>query len=64
MQRGEDRVHGIEPGQDIGDRYTDLLRLPIRRAGDGHDPAHPLDDVVIARPVRIGPVCPNPVIEQ
>ena len=67
-QRGEDRDRRIHAGREIGDGDADFLRpaagLVVALAGDAHQTAHGLDDEVVARDVRIGPVWPKPVIEQ
>src|SRR5690606_8706880 len=49
-ERGLDRDHGIEAGEDIGDRNARLLRLAAGLSGDGHHSGHALDDEVVAGP--------------
>ena len=44
------------PAQQIRDRNTDAHRALPRQAGDRHQPAHALRDLVEARPVGVGPV--------
>src|ERR1700722_10909908 len=44
----------VEPGEEIGDRHTDLLRKTLRLAGETHDTAHGLYEAVIARTRRVG----------
>ena len=59
MQRGEDGVGGIHAAHHVGDADAGLGRLAafrIRPAGERHQPAHPLDEKVVAGPVRIGAV--------
>ena len=59
-QGRQDGVGGVQAGEQIDDRHPDLHRLGARRAvrlaGDGHQPAHGLDHIVVARPVRVRPV--------
>ena len=63
-QRRQDRDRRIEAGEDIGEGDADLLRLAGGLAGQVHDPAHALDDEVVAGARGIGPSWPKPVIEQ
>ena len=55
-ERGDGRV---EPGQHVGDGDAHLLRAAARKvvalAGDRHQPAHRLDEEVVAGAVGIGP---------
>ena len=44
------------PAREIGDRDADAHRALARQAGDRHQPAHALRDLVEARPLAIGPV--------
>ena len=53
-QGREDRVGGVEAGEDVGEGDAGLLRLAVRIAGQVHDPAHALDDEVIAGACGIG----------
>ena len=43
-------------GGEIGDRNADTHRAAARRAGDRHQPAHALRDLVEARPLGVRPV--------
>ena len=45
-----------EAGGEIGDRDADAHRALPRQAGDRHQPAHALRDLVEARAGRVGPV--------
>ena len=45
-----------QSGRQIGDRNADAHRALARRAGDRHQPAHALRDLVEARPLAIGAV--------
>jgi hypothetical protein len=51
-QRGEHRPGAEKTGGHIGDRFPDRGRRPVRRAGDGHEARHRLDDEVVRRPCR------------
>ena len=44
------------PAQQVGDRDADAHRALARQAGDRHQPAHALRDLVEARPLAIRPV--------
>ena len=56
QQRGED-AHGAEqPGGEVGDGNADPHRALARRAGDRHQPAHALRDLIEAGPLVIGAV--------
>ena len=63
VKRREDRICRIHPGEQIGDRNPDAhrpaARFPIGQPGQAHQPAHRLDDIIIARPRRIRPVLPE-----
>jgi len=61
VKRCQNPVRGEHPGADVADRHAPLGRL-ADRAGERHDPARSLHDLVVARP-RPQP-CPKPVIEQ
>ncbi len=53
------RQHGdraVEAGEEVGIGHPGLLRRPVRLAGQVHDPAHRLDDEVVARPRGQRPV--------
>ncbi len=56
-ERGQDRGRGIEPGQHVGQRHAHFLRpgarLPLAPPGHAHQPAHALDQEIVARPRRI-----------
>ena len=58
-QGGQRRDRGVEPGQHVGDGDAHLLRAAARQvvalAGDRHQPAHRLDEEIVARAVGIGP---------
>ena len=60
QQRGEDAERAKQPGGEIGDRDADPHRALAGRAGDRHQPAHALGDLIEARPLVIGPVLPEP----
>uniref|UniRef100_A0A0N4Z3S3 LigA n=1 Tax=Parastrongyloides trichosuri TaxID=131310 RepID=A0A0N4Z3S3_PARTI len=59
-QGGQYGVGGVKAGEQVNDRHPDLHRLGARRAvrlaGDRHQPAHGLDHVVVAGPVRVRPI--------
>ena len=55
-QRHEDAERAEKPGGEIGDRDADAHRPLPGHAGDRHQPAHALRDLVEAGPVAIGPV--------
>ena len=63
VKRGEDRVRGVEPGEQVGDRDPDTHRpatgLAIGQSRQAHQPAHPLDDIVVASARRIRSVLPK-----
>ena len=44
-----DPDHAIQPGEDVYPGDAHLLRLALGLAGQVHDPAHPLDQEVVAR---------------
>ena len=52
-QRHQDAERAEQAGAEIGDRDADAHR-PLAQAGDRHQPAHALRDLVEARPVGIG----------
>ena len=58
-QRGLNADNGVKPGEDIGVGHTDLLRRTIGLAGQVHDSAHALDDVVVSRAMGVGTVLPE-----
>ena len=49
---------GVHAGEQVGDRDADLLRAAagqvVALAGHAHQPAHALDDVVVAGAVAVG----------
>ena len=55
---GQDGGGGVEAGQHVGQRHADLLRpgagLGVAAAGDRHQPAHALDQEIVAGPGRVG----------
>ena len=55
-QRDQDAERREQPGAEIGDRNADAHRPLPRQAGDRHQPAHALRDLIEARPVGIGAV--------
>ena len=55
-QRGHDAERAEQSGGEIGDRDADAHRPLPRQAGDRHQPAHALRDLVEARTVLVGPV--------
>ena len=55
-QRDQDAERAEQAGAEIGDRNADAHRALARQAGDRHQPAHALRDLVEARPVAIGAV--------
>jgi hypothetical protein len=55
-ERRENADHRIDAAEDIGERDADPHRLAIRRSRNRHDPAHALDQQIIAGAMRIGPV--------
>ncbi len=54
QQRGQDAQRGIQAGAGIGDRQAGAHRPLAGQAGDRHQSAHALDDLVEARPARVG----------
>ena len=52
-QRQQDADGGEEPGRQIVDGNADAHRPLAGQAGDGHQPAHALGDLVEARPAGI-----------
>ena len=54
-QRGEDRDRDPQPGGEVGHRQPGLHRPAAALAGEAHDPAHRLEDGVVAFAVRIRP---------
>ena len=54
MQGGQDGAAGVHAGHEIGDCDADLHGLAAGLAGHAHDPAHALDQKVVARPLGEG----------
>src|SRR3546814_1635070 len=54
VQRRQDRGHRVHAAHDVGDSDADLHRLALRLAGQAHDAAHALGQVVVAGARRIG----------
>src|SRR6185437_5427459 len=58
MQRGEDGDGGVEASKQVADRQADFdwpgPGLAIWPPGDAHQPAHPLDEEVVAAALRVG----------
>ena len=52
-QGGLNRVGGVEPGEQIGDRHPHLVGFAVGRTGDAHQPGHALHDVVVAGHLRV-----------
>ena len=55
-QRDQDAERREQSGAEIGDRNADAHRALPGQAGDRHQPAHALRDLVEARPVGVGAV--------
>ena len=53
---GEDAKRAEQPGGEVGDGNADPHRTLAGRAGDRHQPAHALRDLIEARPLVIRPV--------
>ena len=53
QQRDEDADRRIEPGAEIRDRDADAHRPPAGLAGNRHEPAHALGDLIEARPLGV-----------
>ena len=58
-QRDENAHRAEDPGRQIGDRNADAHRPLPRQAGNRHQPAHALRDLVEARAVAIRPALPE-----
>ena len=56
-ERGQHADGGVQAGEDVGQRDADLLRaralLAVGAAGDAHQPAHALDQEVVAGALRV-----------
>ena len=57
VQRGQHAEGAVHAGEQVGDRDAHLGRL--RGAGDRHQAALALGDLVVARPLRLRPVVPE-----
>jgi hypothetical protein len=56
LEQGHENPLGEEDaGGEVRDGNAHAHRPLARQAGDGHEPTHPLRDLVVARPVAIGP---------
>ena len=58
-ERSLDRDGRVEPAEQVRDRHAVLHRLALGLAGQRHEPAHRLDDEVVARLVAARPVLPE-----
>ena len=56
VERGLDGDHRVETGHDVGEGDAHAMRRAVGLAGQRHDPAHPLDDEVVAGARRVGAV--------
>ena len=58
MERGEDAVAGIQPGENIGQGHPDFLRpaagLAVAFARNAHEAAHGLDQKIVAGKIPVG----------
>ena len=63
VERGEDRGAGVHAGEEIDDRHSDPHRAATRhavgQAGHAHQPAHALDDVIVAGALGVRAVLPE-----
>src|SRR6266540_366419 len=55
-ERRQNADRRVEAGHEIGDRYADLHRRPVLRAGHAHQAAHRLHDDVERGSIRVRPV--------
>ena len=53
VQRRQNAERAEQPGAEIGDRNADAHRALARQAGDRHQPAHALRDLIDAGPLAI-----------
>jgi len=53
VQSGEDSDRGVQAGEDIDKRDTDLGGFTARLAGDAHQSADGLDEEVISRQLGV-----------
>ena len=58
-QRHQNRLGAEQPGAEIGDRNANPHRPLAGLAGDRHQPAHALRDLIKPRPVAIRPLLPK-----
>ena len=59
-QRHNDPLRQQQPGAEVVDRDADPHRPLARHSSDRHQPAHPLGDLVNARPLGVGPGLAKP----
>ena len=59
-ERDQDTERGEHPGGEIGDRDAGADRSLSRQAGDRHQPAHALGNLVEAGPIGVGTVLAEP----
>lgn len=60
LQQRRQYAHGAEQaGGEVGDGNADPHRAFARRAGDRHQPAHALGDLIETRPLVVGPILPE-----
>src|SRR6202040_3506912 len=59
-QRHHHRLREQQAGTEIVDRYADPHRPLTRQAGDRHQPAHALGDLVDTRALRVRPALAEP----
>ena len=60
QQRDQDAHGGEDAGGQVGDRNADAHRSLPRQAGDRHQPAHALGDLIEAGTIAIRPVLAEP----
>ena len=58
-QRGEHAVRAVHPGQQVGDRHADPLRVVRSGAGQRHQAGLALGDLVVAGPAALRSVVPE-----
>ena len=56
VERGDDAVGAVHPGQQVGDRHADALRVVGPGAGERHEAGLALGDLVVAGAAALGPV--------
>ena len=67
VQGQQDALHGIQPGEIVGDRDAGARRLAVRRAGGVHEAGLALQDDVVAREIgarAILPVAADRAVDQ